>query len=79
MQDGALVVAQMRQPMETDRLIAAVRGQPELAAEMYGASLLAIEVDTPAERDYLNRLAAGLGLSPQVTERIEDLVGLQRQ
>ena len=68
----------IQQPMETERLIAAGQGQSELAAQIYGASLLAIEVDTPAERKYLDRLAAGLGLSPQVTGRIQELVGLQQ-
>ena len=67
----------IKQPMETEKLTAAARGQSELAAQIYGATLLAIEVDTPAERDYLDRLAAGMGLSPQVTARIRELVGLQ--
>ena len=68
---------QMQQPMETEKLIAAAQGQPQLAAQIYGASLLAIEVDTQAERNYLGQLAARLGLSPQVTGRIHELVGLQ--
>ena len=63
---------------ETKRLIATARGQSELAAQIYGASLLAIEVDTPAERKYLDRLAAGLNLSPRVTGRIQEQVGLQQ-
>jgi len=71
------LMTQMQQPMETEQLIAAAQGKPELAAQLYGASLLAIEVDTQAERDYLAQLAAGLGLSPQVTGRIQELVGLQ--
>ncbi len=48
------------------------RGQPQLAAQIYAASLLAIEVDTLEERDYLNKLAADMGLSPQVTGRIHE-------
>jgi uncharacterized membrane protein YebE (DUF533 family) len=72
------LTAQMQQPMETEKLIAAAQGQPELAAQIYGASLLAIEVDTQAEKNYLDQLADGLGLSRQVTGRIQELVGLQR-
>lgn len=68
----------IRQPMETEKIIAAARGRAELAAQIYGASLLAIEVDTPAERKYLERLAAGLGLPPQVTGRIQEMVGLHQ-
>lgn len=72
------VMTEMQKPMDTQRLVAAAKGHPGLAAEVYGASLLAIEVDTPAERTYLEQLAAGLGLSPQVTHRIQTMVGLQR-
>ena len=71
------VMIEMQKPMETEKLVAAVQGQPELAAEMYGASLLAIEVDTPAEKSYLDQLAAGLNLHPEVTQRIKQAVGLQ--
>lgn len=71
------VLTEMRKPMETEKLVAAVQGQPELAAEIYGASLLAIEVDTPAEKRYLDQLAAGLGLHPEVAQRIKEVVGLQ--
>ena len=73
------VMAQMQKPAETDALISAAKGRPELAAQIYGASLLAIEVDTPAEKDYLERLAAGLELEPAVTQRIAELVGLHTE
>ena len=63
--------------METEKLIAAAQGQPQLAAQIYAASLLAIEVDTQAEKDYLSRLSTDMGLSPQVTGRIHEMVGLQ--
>ncbi len=72
------VMMEMQKPMDTQRLVAAAKGHPELATEVYGASLLAIEVDTPAERIYLEQLAEGLGLSPEVTQRIKTMVGLQR-
>jgi len=71
------VMTEMQKPMQTANLIAAAQGRPELGAQMYGASLLAIEVDTPAEKAYLDRLAAGLGLDAKVTQRIHGFVGLQ--
>jgi len=58
-------------------LLSNAQGQPQLAAQIYAASLLAIEVDTQAEKDYLDQLAANMGLSPQVTGRIHEMVGLQ--
>lgn len=70
------LMTRLQQPMETESLITAVQGKPELAAQLYGATLLAIEVDTPMERAYLDQLAAGMSLSPQVTGRIQELVGL---
>ena len=63
--------------METEEWMAAAQGRPELGAQMYGASLLAIEVDTPVEKKYLERLAAGLGLDAKVTQHIQGFVGLQ--
>jgi uncharacterized membrane protein YebE (DUF533 family) len=69
---------EMAKPMETEALVEAARGQPELAAELYAASLLAIEVDTPAEKEYLAELASDLGLEPVVTDSLQRSVGLQK-
>ena len=68
--------AELDKPVETAKLVAAARGQPELAAQLYGASLLAIEVDTEAEKEYLRQLADALGLEPQVTQNLHQAVGL---
>lgn len=48
-----------------------------VAAQIYAASLMAIEVDTSAEEAYLEKLASGLGLPAEATWRIEEMVGLQ--
>ena len=70
------VMAEMQKPIDTLSLVAAAKGRPALAAQIYAASLLAIEVDTPAEKKYLDQLAVGLGLQPEVAQRIHDMVGL---
>ncbi len=70
------LMAEMRKPMETESLVAAAQGKPELAAQIYTASFLAIEVDTPAEEKYLEQLASSLGLTPEVAQRIHKAVGL---
>lgn len=75
-EDQRYVLTQMQKPLETESLISAAKGRPELAAEIYAASLMAIEVDTSAEKAYLEKLASGLGLTPEVTRRIEEMVGL---
>lgn len=74
-QDGAddaaraFVLEEMRAPPDLDRVVSAV-DSPELAVKVYAASLLALEVDTPAERDYLRRLAERLGLDPATVQRV---------
>ena len=75
--DQRYVLELMRRPMETETLITAAEGHPNLAAEIYAASLMAIEVDTSAEQAYLGKLASGLGLTAEVTRRIQQMVGLQ--
>lgn len=69
------VLDQMRGPADLDGLIREVR-TPQEAAEIYGAALMAIEVDTDAERDYLARLAAGLGLSQPTVAYLHHSLGL---
>jgi len=68
---------EMAKPLDTSELVAAARGNPELAAKLYTASLLAIEVDTPAERDYLAQFASALNLAPEVTEQLHQHAGVQ--
>ena len=75
-EDQRYVLTEMQKPPETETLISAAKGRPELAAEIYAASLMAIEVDTAAEKTYLDKLASGLGLPREVTRRIEQMVGL---
>jgi len=71
------LAAEMKKPMETAKLVEAARGNLELAAQIYSASLLAIEVDTPAEKQYLEELASALGLEPEITQRIHQEFGLR--
>ena len=70
------LAVELKKPMETAVLVEAARGKLELAAELYSASLLAIEVDTPEGKQYLQELAAALGLEPEVTQRIHQELGL---
>ena len=71
------VLAEMNKPMDTEAMIAAAKGNPQLAAQLYAASLLAIEVNTPAERTYLQNLASGLGLEPQAVANLESVLGVK--
>jgi uncharacterized membrane protein YebE (DUF533 family) len=70
------VLAEMNRPSDPQSLVDAAAGRPYLAAELYAASLLAIEVDTPGERAYLQRLADGFGLGRETVAALEKSVGL---
>ena len=70
-------VNEANKPMNIDTVVASAGDQPDMAAQIYAASLLAIEVDTRAEQQYMQQLAAGLGLHPQVTAHIERTLGVQ--
>jgi uncharacterized membrane protein YebE (DUF533 family) len=72
------VIAEMQKPMDTDALVQAAEGQPGLSAQLYAASLLAIEVDTLAERNYLQAFGERLGLNPAVIAELERTIGLQQ-
>ncbi len=61
------VEQEMAAPMDLDALVAEV-SDPQLASEVFTASLMAITVDTDAERSYLAELAARLGLRRPTAE-----------
>jgi len=69
------LIAEMQKPQDVAGLVAQVRG-PEEAVEVYAASLLAIEVDTAAEREYLARLARSLGLDAGVVGEVHRTLGV---
>jgi uncharacterized membrane protein YebE (DUF533 family) len=67
------VLAELQKPPDLEGLTRTAHS-PEVAAQLYAASLLAIEVDTAAERDYLRRLANRLGLDAATVQRIHRLM-----
>jgi uncharacterized membrane protein YebE (DUF533 family) len=70
------VRAQMAAPPDLAGLARDIRA-PERAAQVYGAAVMAIEVDTAAERDFLARLAAAIGLPPQAAMHINQALGVR--
>ena len=69
------VIQKLQGPMETAKILAAVKNRPDLAAQVYSASLMAIDVDTDAEKKYLAGLARAMGLNAEVVSNIEQLTG----
>ena len=74
-QTRQFIAQEMLKPMDLESLIARAQ-TPQMAVEVYAASLLAIEVDTQAEQDYLRRLAQGLRLAPTTVQRVHQALNV---
>ncbi|MCG6966608.1 MAG: tellurite resistance TerB family protein [Chromatiaceae bacterium] len=70
----AWLLEEMQRPLDLDAFVAEIPSH-EVAAQVYAASLLAIEVDTQAEVRYLQRLAQLSGLHPAVVQQIHQTMG----
>lgn len=75
-EDTAFLEAELASPVDIERLVREATG-PEVAAEIYAASLLVITPDDPAERAYLDLLAARLKLDPGLKAELEAAVAAQ--
>jgi uncharacterized membrane protein YebE (DUF533 family) len=69
------LMTELRQPLNLDAFVAEIPS-PEVAAEVYAASLLAVEVDTLQEKDYLRSFAEKAGLHPLVVQHIHQSMGV---
>jgi uncharacterized membrane protein YebE (DUF533 family) len=74
-EERQFVLAEMQKPMETDAIVRAVPNE-QAAAQIYTASLLGIQVDTDAERRYLQDLAAKLGLHEHAVAYLHQAAGI---
>lgn len=75
-EDGRQWLArEMQKPLDL-RGFAAEIPNPQVAAQVYAASLLAVEIDTVAEKQYLEQFALLTGLSSQVVQQIHQAMGL---
>lgn len=66
--------AELESPIELETFVRSVPAGME--NEVYTVSLLAIDVDTAAEADYLDKLAAGLGISRDVRDKIHEALSV---
>ncbi|NKI60619.1 tellurite resistance TerB family protein [Labrenzia sp. PO1] len=66
----AFLMDELRSPLDLDKVVASATCE-ETAAEIYAASRLAIDPDHPAEKAYLQMLAARLGLEDGLVQEIE--------
>ena len=75
-EEKTFFVSEANKPLDLNGVVASAGGQADMAAQIYAASLLAIEVDTRAEQQYMQQLSSGLGLHPQVASHIERTLGM---
>lgn len=73
-EERQMVLDELRRPLDLNALVADVPN-PIVAAEVYGASLLAIDIDTEAEVAYLGQLARALRLDSTTVARLHELTG----
>ena len=69
------LMALMQAPVDMDALVVKIN-DVETAAEVYAASLLAVNVDTDQERRYLAELAQRTGLDAATVRHIHDMLGI---
>lgn len=72
--DKAFVFDELSAPLDVNAVVAGA-DTPEHAAEIYAASLVAIEADSPAEKAYLQMLAVRLELDPGLVTEIHSAAG----
>ncbi len=72
--ERAFVMGELAAPLDVAALAADAR-TPAQAAEVYAASLIAIDVDSDAERAYLRTLAEALRLDPETVAQLHQMTG----
>ena len=68
-EEHGFIVRELLSPADLDTIVDGVK-TPELARQVYAASLMAIDVDTERERRYMTSLAGRLGLDGSTVEQI---------
>lgn len=76
-ENQALLVKEMGQTVDIDAIINSA-DTIEIATEVYIASLLAIKMDTPAEKNYMAMLAARLQLPGDLVIELEQQIEAQK-
>ncbi|MBC2710159.1 MAG: tellurite resistance TerB family protein [Desulfosarcina sp.] len=74
--EHAFIVQELLSPADLETIVGGVTSQ-ELARQVYTVSLMAIEVDTEKERQYMDTLASRLGLDEAAVARIQRSMELE--
>jgi len=63
--------AEVAKPLDANEVAQAAQGDPAMAAEMYLASVMLVDDQQDAERNYLDELAAALQIDPELQVHLE--------
>ncbi len=75
-EERAFMAEELLSPVGMETIVDSVKS-PEMAEQVYAASLMAITVDTPAEHRYMAELARRLGLDEAAVSRICCHLGIE--
>jgi uncharacterized membrane protein YebE (DUF533 family) len=75
-EEQAFITQELFSPADLDTIVAGVNS-PEMARQVYAVSLMAIEVDTQKERQYMEALASRMNLDGQTVEQLERSLELE--
>jgi uncharacterized membrane protein YebE (DUF533 family) len=75
-EEQAFITRELFSPADLDTIVAGVHS-PELARQIYTVSLMAVEVDTDQERQYMADLAGRMNLDGQTVEQIKRSLELE--
>jgi len=76
-QEHSFIVKELLSPAGLEDIVAQIKS-PEMAKKVYSVSLLAIEVDTDAERAYMKTLAQQLSLNESDLNDIYRTLGIEK-
>lgn len=74
-EEAAFVRAQMNAPVDVEGLVA--QTPDGMGPQIYGVSVLAIDLDTQDEAQYLHKLATAYGMTPAAVNDIHSKLGVQ--
>ncbi len=72
-EERRFIMAEIQKPQDLDGLVRDIPNK-EVAAEVYAAAAMAIEIDTPAEREFMTELARRTGLDDGTAEQLHALL-----
>ena len=76
-EEHSFIVKELLSPVNLDQIAVQV-DSIETAENVYTVSLLAIDIDTDAERTYMRTLAKKLGLNDSILDKIHGGLGIER-